>query len=82
VVQAVSLSQPVRYIAAGAITAYWIGGIWSRIELGYHTYGQCFGGIGLGIVLAALWRAGWDSNAWIGTGLQGLINHIWGMVFH
>ena len=82
VAHAVSLSQPARYLAAAAITAYWIGGVWSRIELGYHTYGQCFGGVGLGIAMAAVWRAWWDSNPWLGVGLQGLIDRIWMLVFH
>lgn len=66
-----------KVVALGGITAYWVGGIWSRVELGYHTYPQCYGGIGLGTLLAIAWRVMWEKNGWLGDGLQRLIDVVW-----
>jgi len=60
------------------VTGYWIGGLWSRVELGYHDYKQIAGGVGLGSVLAIIWRAGWEVGGF-GRELQGLVDHIWGI---
>ena len=71
------MGMAARYTAAVAITAYWAGGIWSRVELGYHTYPQCFGGIALGTVLAVVWRGVWEKNSWMESIGQRLIDTVW-----
>lgn len=51
-----------RGLIALAVAGYWAGGIWSRVELGYHTYAQCLGGIALGTVCAVGWRGLWETH--------------------
>ena len=73
------LSPLVRYLAAAAVMAYWVGGIWSRIELGYHTPEQCYGGAALGGALAFVWRAVWVQNPAMAGWVQNVMDEVWGL---
>ena len=68
-----------RYASALAITGYFLAGIWSRVELGYHTWPQVLGGVAWGGALALIWRALWTSHPNWETTLQQCIEMIWAM---
>jgi dolichyldiphosphatase len=58
--------------------AYWIGGLWSRVRLGYHTVAQVLVGAIFGGLLAAAWRWGWELNrGWLRGSLQSVIDQVW-----
>lgn len=62
----------------GFLVAYWAGGVWSRVKLGYHTPEQVVGGVVFGMGLAMGWRSVWRSNEWVRDGLGQLIEIVWG----
>lgn len=62
----------------GFLVAYWAGGIWSRVKLGYHTPEQVVGGVIFGMGLAMGWRSIWRNNEWVRDGLARLIEWVWG----
>ncbi|KAK4684633.1 hypothetical protein P7C73_g5532, partial [Tremellales sp. Uapishka_1] len=64
-----------------ALTAYWLGGLWSRVELGYHDPMQVLGGVVLGVAMAGGWRVLWETmggstGAW-GRWGQSWIDYLW-----
>ncbi|WWD22872.1 hypothetical protein CI109_107367 [Kwoniella shandongensis] len=72
---------PYPFFLGPLVTSYWIGGLWSRKELGYHTWEQIVGGAAYGTLLAGVWRGVWEHWPVIGKGLQGLIDVTWRTVF-
>ncbi|ORX34905.1 hypothetical protein BD324DRAFT_633132 [Kockovaella imperatae] len=74
-----SLTTGQRWSSAIGITAYWLGGLWSRIELGYHTYSQVVVGAAFGWLLSTLWRGVWIANPALGPWLQGWIDTVWNL---
>ena len=73
------LSNAQGYLSAVGITLYWIGGVWSRVELGYHTYSQVWGGVAFGWLVSAIWRGLWLYNPALEPWLQGWIDRIWSL---
>ncbi|OCF33102.1 hypothetical protein I316_05147 [Kwoniella heveanensis BCC8398] len=71
------LPTPLSLVAASGLIAYWSAGLWSRKELGYHTWEQVFGGAAYGTILALGWKAAWKAYPAIGEGLQYLIDTVW-----
>jgi membrane-associated phospholipid phosphatase len=59
------------------LVAYWLGGIWGRVKLGYHTPEQVIGGVVFGAGLAMGWRSIWRNNEFIRNGLAGIIDFVW-----
>lgn len=59
------------------VLAYWAGGVWSRVKLGYHTYPQVFGGMILGGMLAASWRGAWENREVVRSTVGSLVG--WGV---
>ncbi|WVN86022.1 uncharacterized protein L203_101180 [Cryptococcus depauperatus CBS 7841] len=70
---------PYPWLVGPAVTVYWMMGLWSRKELGYHTWRQIFVGVVFGGVLAFTWRRIWESCS-VGVYLQPLIDRIWSEV--
>ena len=68
-------------ISQGFLLGYWVLGLWSRVELGYHTPQQVLGGIVLGCVLALGWRNLWLATPNLERWVQGVIDHIWSRTF-
>lgn len=69
-------SLPLPYLSGLGIVGYWAAGLWSRKELGYHTWEQIVAGALTGGVLTFIWRGIW--NNWDVEGkLQPLIDHVW-----
>ncbi|ODN75532.1 hypothetical protein L202_06657 [Cryptococcus amylolentus CBS 6039] len=66
-----------RWGAGAAVTSYWAAGLWSRKELGYHTWEQILAGAAWGGVVAWAWGVVWEKFALQGP-VQGLIDGIWG----
>lgn len=62
----------------GFLVAYWAGGVWSRVKLGYHTPEQVVGGVIFGMGLAMGWRSVWRGNEWVRDGLGNAIELVWG----
>jgi dolichyldiphosphatase len=60
-----------------ALTGLWAAGLWSRVELGYHTPQQVFGGAALGAVLAPAWALVWAKNPGVGAVIQRSIDTVW-----
>ncbi|WVF66359.1 hypothetical protein IAT40_001099 [Kwoniella sp. CBS 6097] len=77
---ATGLPSPLSLAAGGGLIAYWSAGLWSRKELGYHTWEQIFGGAAYGTLLALGWKAAWGAYPAIGTNLQYLIDTVWSTV--
>jgi dolichyldiphosphatase len=59
------------------LVAYWLGGIWSRVKLGYHTPEQVLGGVVFGAGLAMGWRSIWRNNEWVRNSLAQIIDLAW-----
>ncbi|WVQ93976.1 hypothetical protein IAU59_001054 [Kwoniella sp. CBS 9459] len=78
--QSSSLPSSLSLISGAGLIAYWSAGLWSRKELGYHTWEQIFGGAAYGTLLALGWKAAWKAYPAIGTGLQYLIDTVWRIV--
>ncbi|KAK8844579.1 hypothetical protein IAR55_006426 [Kwoniella newhampshirensis] len=72
---------PYPLLVGPLITSYWIGGLWSRKELGYHTWEQIGVGAGFGAILAIAWRGVWEQCPIIGSTLQWLIDTTWRTMF-
>ena len=74
-----NLSDPQANLSTFWITAYWIGGVWSRVELGYHTYAQVWGGVAFGWLISSIWRGLWLYNPALEGWMQGWIDRIWAL---
>lgn len=74
------LPLPIWSAQLGVI-GYWVGGVWSRVELGYHTPLQVLGGVMLGAVLAVVWRGLWVGWPGFEGLLQGVIDWVWVRTF-
>ena len=61
------------------VVGYWLAGLWSRVELGYHTWAQVAGGVGWGVGVVLLWRGLWSEG--LRRGLQGMIDEVWRRTF-
>lgn len=71
-----------KWLAGGVIGCYWMGGIWSRVELGYHTWNQCCGGIVLGWLVSKAWFQIWLANPYhLRHHLQLFIDVVWTHTF-
>ncbi|ORY30830.1 hypothetical protein BCR39DRAFT_528524 [Naematelia encephala] len=81
-----SLSQLVpspipRFAVQSGIQVFCIAGIWSRVQLGYHTLLQVFAGVLLGTLLALAWTTIWESRRSHGLeyALQASIDYLWSL---
>jgi dolichyldiphosphatase len=74
------ISTPLRISGVVGLAGYWIGGLWSRVELGYHDYKQVSAGVALGIILAGMWRGLWEYGGFQGH-LQWLEDITLGRIF-
>lgn len=50
-------------------------GLWSRVELGYHTVPQVVAGAGVGVVSAIGWTKLWSTYPDIRPAIQGVIDY-------
>ena len=66
-----------KILAGCFITVYWTGGVWSRVELGYHTWNQCLGGVVLGAGWVKVWYGIWMTSPMVREGLQVFIDTVW-----
>ncbi|KIR62592.1 hypothetical protein I314_03538 [Cryptococcus bacillisporus CA1873] len=69
-------SLPLPYLSGLGIVGYWASGLWSRKELGYHTWEQIGAGALTGVLMSLIWRGIWNNWDVEGT-LQPLIDHVW-----
>lgn len=69
-------SLPLPYLLGLGVVGYWAAGLWSRKELGYHTWEQIGAGALTGGILTWIWRGIWNNWDVEGT-LQPLIDHVW-----
>lgn len=66
-----------RVLLGTALTGLWAAGLWSRVELGYHTPQQVLGGAALGAVLAPAWALVWATNPAVRDVIQRSIDTAW-----
>jgi dolichyldiphosphatase len=64
-------------LLGAGLTGLWAAGLWSRVELGYHTPQQVFAGAALGAVLAPAWALAWVNNPDLGAVVQRSIDMVW-----
>ncbi|WVW81482.1 hypothetical protein I302_103476 [Kwoniella bestiolae CBS 10118] len=75
------LPTPLDWMAGVGVSTYWVLGLWSRKQLGYHTWEQVVGGAVYGTLLAVFWRGVWGRYPLIGRGIQGVFDAVWSRVF-
>ncbi|WRT63397.1 uncharacterized protein IL334_000302 [Kwoniella shivajii] len=75
------LPSPYSLLAGLGVGGYWILGLWSRKELGYHTWEQVLGGGLYGTLLALGWKSLYKNYPVIGNSIQGLVDAVWSKVF-
>ncbi|WWC57789.1 uncharacterized protein I303_100324 [Kwoniella dejecticola CBS 10117] len=75
------LPFPLDWIAALGVGGYWVLGLWSRKELGYHTWEQVLGGALYGTLLALGWKAAYIRYPSIGATIQRVVDVVWGRIF-
>ncbi|KAK6904963.1 hypothetical protein L486_02567 [Kwoniella mangroviensis CBS 10435] len=75
------LSFPLSWLAGIGVSGYWVLGLWSRKQLGYHNWQQVLGGALYGTLLALGWKWVYGMHPWIGKGIQVIVDGVCARVF-
>ncbi|WWC85518.1 uncharacterized protein L201_000382 [Kwoniella dendrophila CBS 6074] len=75
------LPFPLDILGGIGLTGYWLLGLWSRKQLGYHTWEQIFGGVAYGTFLALSWRLVYNKYPFIGSRIQYITDIVWSRIF-